>query len=132
MFIESFEIALYRSCLKTKFPLEPDLTGLIGVNASGKSNVLNAITLLRKATGTEPPMRREEPSFGNTCRISLALRHMDRTLYVRGNIVYETDERNRDEVYDSQFRFNFRFCRPVNFFKGLQHFHHFLIVTFIL
>lgn len=108
MLIESFEIASYRSCLRAKFPLQPDLTGLIGINASGKSNLLNAIALLKKITRSGPPIRREDSSSRNTCRIALAVRHRNKTIYIRGNIVYETDEHNYDDVYNSQLKFNFR------------------------
>jgi predicted ATP-dependent endonuclease of OLD family len=108
MLIESFEIASYRSCLRAKFLLQPDLTGLIGVNASGKSNLLNAIALLKKIIRSRPPIRPEDSSSRNTCRIALAVRHRNKAIHIRGNVIYETDEHNRDDIYASQLKFNFR------------------------
>jgi len=108
MIIESFEIKSYRSCLSAKFPLQPELTGLIGINGSGKSNLLNAIALLKKINRARPPIRDVDSSSQNTCRIALKVRHQNKTIYIKGNVVYETDEHNYDDVYTSQLKFNFQ------------------------
>lgn len=108
MKLRSFEINTYRSCLRTKFTLHDELTGLIGVNGSGKSNILNALTLLRKIYRSRPPTRDTEPSSRSKCRIRAEIEHQNKTLWIKGDVEYETDERNFDEVYFSDLKFNFR------------------------
>jgi energy-coupling factor transporter ATP-binding protein EcfA2 len=108
MKLRSFEIDSYRSCIKTKFPLQDQLTGLIGINGAGKSNILNALMLLRKLYRARPPARDEESSSLSKCHIAAEIEHQNKTLFIKGKIAYETDERNYDEVYHSELKFNFR------------------------
>jgi predicted ATP-dependent endonuclease of OLD family len=108
MKLRSFEIASYRSCIKTKFPLQNELTGLIGINGAGKSNILNALTLLRKLYRARPPTRDEESSSLSKCHIAAEIEYQKKTLFIKGKVAYETDERNYDEVYYSELKFNFR------------------------
>jgi len=104
MKLKSFEIRSYRSCLKTKFPLNEELTSLIGINGAGKSNILNAILLLRKICRTRfNPTQEKETSY-NQSNIFVEVSHENKTLYVKGNIVFETDERNYDDVQFSQLK----------------------------
>ena len=108
MILKSFETKSYRSCIKTKFPLHPELTGLIGINGAGKSNLLTAIVLLKKINRSRPPTRHVDSSSRNTCQVALEVGHQNKTLFVRGNVAYETDEHNFDEIYVSRLKFNFR------------------------
>jgi recombinational DNA repair ATPase RecF len=108
MILKSFEIDSYRSCIKTKFPLQDELTGLIGINGAGKSNILNAIVLLRRLYRSRSTTRDMDVSSRHGCNIALKLEHQSKTLFIKGKVIYETDERNMDEVYSSDLKFNFR------------------------
>jgi len=107
MKIKSFEIDSYRSCLKTKLILRDELTGLIGINGSGKSNILNALVLLKKAIRSRPSTYSSEPP-PNKCHMTTEIEYQNKSLYISGKIGYETDEHNVDEVLSSRLRFNFR------------------------
>jgi predicted ATP-dependent endonuclease of OLD family len=108
MKLKSFEIRSYRSCIKTGFPLYPELTGLIGINSSGKSNILNAMLLLRKMCSNRYLRSHEMDDSFNKCIISIEIQHENKSLYMRGEIVFETDERNFDEVQYTKLKWNLR------------------------
>ena len=44
--LDEIKIKSYRSCRETIFQPNPQLTALIGINGAGKTNILNAISLL--------------------------------------------------------------------------------------
>lgn len=46
VYLENIEINGYRSCAGTKFQPHSSLSGLIGINGSGKTNILSALRLL--------------------------------------------------------------------------------------
>lgn len=106
MKLKSFEIRSYRSCIKTDFPLHPELTGLIGINSSGKSNILNALLLLRKICRTRYVPAHEIDASFNKCVISIELQHENKSLYMKGEIIFETDERNLDEIQYTKLKWN--------------------------
>ncbi len=107
MKLKSFEIKSYRSCIKTKFPLNVELTGLIGINSSGKSNILNAILLLKKSCRTRYIHAQEANASYNKCAISIELLHEDKIIKMKGDIIFETDERNYDEIQKTKLKWNF-------------------------
>lgn len=125
MKLKSFEIKSYRSCIKTKVPLQDQLTGLIGINGAGKSNILNALTLLRKLCRARSLTRDMESSSRSACRIAAEIEHQNKIILMKGNVIYETDERNYDEVYSSELKFNLRefgdyadwFSIPIQLFR---------------
>ena len=108
MRIKSFGIDSYRSCLKTKLTIRDELTGLIGVNGAGKSNILNALVLLKKAFRTRPSTRSADTPSPNKCHISTEIEYQNKSVFISGNIGYETDEHNSDDVVSSKMKFNFR------------------------
>jgi ABC-type lipoprotein export system ATPase subunit len=106
MKLKTFEIRSYRSCIKTSFPLHSELTGLIGINSAGKSNILNAILLLRKICRSRYlPTHKKDTSF-NKCFISAEIQHEDKTLKMKGEITFETDERNYDEIQYTKLKWD--------------------------
>ena len=46
--IKSFDVSGYRSCVHTRVDLNLELSALIGINGSGKTNVLQSLLLLKK------------------------------------------------------------------------------------
>ncbi|HLD18571.1 MAG TPA: AAA family ATPase [Candidatus Nanoarchaeia archaeon] len=106
MRINSFEVRSYRSCIKTSFPLNPTLTGLIGINSAGKSNILNAILLLRKICRPRYVPPHEGDTSFNKCSISANLQYDKKSLQMKGEIIFETDERNYDEIQRTNLKWN--------------------------
>lgn len=108
MRIKKFEVLAYRSCIKTSLPLHSNLTGLIGINGAGKSNILNAILILKKIWRARhfPIQRIDQPQ--NRCQIKVEIEHDQKLIFIKGIIVFETDERNFDEVQYSNLKWNLK------------------------
>jgi energy-coupling factor transporter ATP-binding protein EcfA2 len=105
--ISKIELHNYRSCLRTVFEPTPSLSALIGVNASGKSNVLNAMLLLRKL-GKSGRHGEYERFMTNDCKLRVWFSIGDKVLPYQAALRYSTDERNRDDVLASQEKWNFK------------------------
>ena len=68
--IESFDVSGYRSCVRTHVDLNVDLSALIGINGSGKTNVLQSLLLLKKLVNIKPFIRhRREEKKSNVCKM---------------------------------------------------------------
>lgn len=104
MKLESFEVNSYRSCRKTKFNLNKELSGLIGANGSGKTNILNAILLLRKLSRSHYMGYHEEDSSYNACTIGAKIEYEKGSILLKGKIVFATDDRNNDEILRSRLK----------------------------
>jgi predicted ATP-dependent endonuclease of OLD family len=108
MKIKTFEISNYRSCKKTIIHMQEQLTGLIGINGAGKSNILNAILLLKKITRARNNPRANLNEFTMDCQIKIEIEYEGKTVYLKGHIVYSNDDRNLDEVQYCRIKWNFK------------------------
>jgi ABC-type lipoprotein export system ATPase subunit len=109
VFIQRIELRNYRSCKRTKFPLDKNLSVLIGPNGSGKSNILHALLLLRKvALNTGRYRGEEEETFLSGCKLLAEFWVDGHTVRYQALIKYATNERNVDEVVAASERWNFR------------------------
>src|SRR5438132_8423464 len=74
--IETLEIRNYRSCVDTSLVLQSDLSVLIGPNGSGKTNVLNAILLLKKLVDErfDPFTSKPEPPSPDEAHVKVCFR----------------------------------------------------------
>lgn len=95
--IEHIEVSNYRSCLKTSFVLQPDLSVLIGPNGSGKTNILNAILLLRSLTA-DRASRREIDEQVSESVIKAAFSYEDKKITFTARINLLSDENNDDLI----------------------------------
>jgi AAA15 family ATPase/GTPase len=108
MRLRTFKITAYRSCLNTTITPHPQLTTLIGINGVGKSNLLNAIVLLRKIIQRNRPVQLHQRRLGSQCGVSFELIHEGKVIRAKGLIYYDTDEKNQDEVLSSIIKWNFK------------------------
>lgn len=108
MKIRDVEILNYRSCIKTKFALQEDLTTLIGINGVGKSNILNSLQLLKKARRSRRYFGDEQNDSILTTDLNLTVVYESKQVILRSKIFYNTDEHNNDEIFniDSKYRFS--------------------------
>ena len=106
MKLKSFKIHSYRSCIKAKLDLNPQLTTLIGINGAGKSNILNSLLLLQKKT-TRRFSNRKGESSPNVCKIQADILHEKKLVSIKAKIYFATDERNLDEIKYSDIKWNF-------------------------
>lgn len=105
MRILSFAVRSYRSCSKTAFPLQTPLTALIGINGAGKSNIMNALLLLRKAR-IQRLYHHQRGESGNKCLLSAKFDHDGKEIDMKAEISYEIDDRNNDEVQFTHWKWN--------------------------
>lgn len=96
--LESIKISGYRSCLNTVFNPQPGLSVLIGPNGSGKTNVLRAILLLKKAMHIPFPRDFEELSAADDVELQIELRHEKRRSTLTAVMSLYVDENNDDVV----------------------------------
>lgn len=100
--IKKISISNYRSCLDTTFDINPNLSVLIGPNSSGKTNILNALLLLRKLVEERayPSFDEERPTV--QCTLKLWFDLDGKTVILDTTIDLYTDEENSDVVVSSQ------------------------------
>lgn len=98
--LEQLEIKNYRSCQVAIFSPRKDLSILIGPNGSGKTNILNAILLLKKLCSTRESNVTEQPS--NECQIKAKFNVDGKSVTLFARIGIDTDEGNRDIIISSQ------------------------------
>jgi len=106
-YISNIELKNYRSCKKTAVDLQNDLSALIGINGSGKSNFLNGILLLKKIARISSHAFDEE-FFESTCKMKVTFIVEQKTLPFEAVIRYTTNERNIDEVINAEQTWNFK------------------------
>lgn len=84
----------------------PGLTALIGINGSGKSNLLSALLLLQKATSGEVRYYHGDAESVNRSFISARIDIDRRPIELKGEVFYVTNNRNVDEITDLSLRWN--------------------------
>lgn len=98
----------YRSCLKTRLDLHPNLSVLIGPNGSGKTNILQAVLFLNKLTQEEGI----RPSLGNATAISSRLKSLfsqdGAQIQLNATINAVTDDSNNDVMIGSRQKWHFK------------------------
>lgn len=105
MKIKEVEINNYRSCIKTKFEIQDNLTALIGINGAGKSNILNALQLLTKSKRNRRYFDVEHNENMLITKLNLTIEFDEKKVFLRASIFYETDERNIDEIFNIELKY---------------------------
>lgn len=107
VYLERIELSSYRSCKKTSINLNKNLSALIGVNGSGKSNILNGLLLLKKITRIQH-RRVQSDSFLSGCKLGAHFNVEGKTYKYSALIQFATDERNMDEVIHATEKWSFK------------------------
>jgi hypothetical protein len=107
MLLKRVVIENYRSCLHTRIDLHPNLSVLIGPNSSGKTNILQAIMLLKKMGREEPlgPSRKEEVAVSS--RIKVAFQQRRTQIQLNATVNGYANESNNDVLLSSRQRWRF-------------------------
>lgn len=106
MKLVSVQIYNYRSIQKTKFKLADNVSSLIGVNGSGKSNTLSALLLLKKVFENRPSGRSVSATT-NRAKIKCKILHDSELIELSARIDFETDNQNHDDVLASDLKWKF-------------------------
>lgn len=107
IYLSSIEIRNYRSCTKTSMQFKEDLSALIGINGSGKSNFLNGVLLLKKLA-TISRYTQDDDFPQSKCKIKAIFIVEQKTLPFEAEIKYTTNELNIDQVISAEQRWNFK------------------------
>ncbi len=107
MRLRSFEIRSYRSCAHTKIELNKKLTVLVGVNGSGKSNILKALMLLSQIglIARRGSYHREDVN-PNKCSIQAEFEYKGKIITIQGKIAFETDDENDDHIISADINWD--------------------------
>jgi len=96
--ITKVEVSDYRSCLNCSFDLQPHLSVLIGPNSSGKTNILNALLLLKKLTVGSRGYHREEEEPTGKSKLKVLFNVGEKKSLLTATLGTYTDEYNNDVV----------------------------------
>lgn len=105
MKIKEVEICNYRSCIKTRFEIVANLTALIGINGVGKSNILNALQLIKKSRRLRRYFGQEQSESVLVTTLYFKIEYEEKIVLLNSKIYYVTDERNTDEIYNIELKY---------------------------
>lgn len=100
--IKHVEITNYRSCLNCTFDIHPNLSVLIGPNASGKTNILNAILILRKLVEQDEYYRYKEEKPTGQSKLKMMFNIEGKKIILNISVQTYTDENNNDVIIGSR------------------------------
>jgi ABC-type lipoprotein export system ATPase subunit len=100
--LRSISISHYRSIRAATFEPHSELSVLVGPNGSGKTNLLNAIQLLRLVSTARPHYESPANKTASPCSIRADFSFGDRKIGYRALIWLAPSAENRDEVVLSE------------------------------
>jgi len=106
-YISKIELRNYRSCKKTVVDLNSNLSALIGVNGSGKTNFLNGLLLLKKTARSSRIMQDEEFTQ-SICKLKTTFIVEQKPLSIESVIKYTINDLNVDQVISATQTWNFK------------------------
>ncbi len=99
--ITKISVKDYRSCLNTTFKLHPNLSVLIGPNSTGKTNILNALLLLKRLVDEEQPHFRSREEATGQCTLKVWFNVGGKKVILNAVIDIFTDDNNNDVIVSS-------------------------------
>ena len=99
--LQSVHIAGFRSCERTSFTLNNQLSVLIGPNGSGKTNVLQAITMLGEWARPHRFLNRNDAAT-SSCRIQAEFKLKNQVTSLRSTLAFSVNEENLEDVVDTR------------------------------
>lgn len=100
--ITKIQIRDYRSCVDATFRLHPHLSVLIGPNSSGKTNILNAVLLLKKLVEEEKPYYNGDETAAGQSHLKVWFDIDGKSIFFDAVVDIFTDENNNDVIVSSK------------------------------
>jgi ABC-type Mn2+/Zn2+ transport system ATPase subunit len=107
VYLKAFSALNYRSCQHTSFRLNPNLSILIGMNGSGKTNILNAIFLLKNLSKSRHERLREELT-PNKSELTFRFSVDGNNVTYKATILHVTNRRHRLEIVRANERWDLK------------------------
>ncbi len=105
--ITRFEVRAFRSCQATVLHPRPDLTALVGVNGSGKSNLLHALLLLSQLASTRlRSIRSTSQPFASDIRATFDV--YGRPIDYRARLFLSAESDKREDIVHAAESWNFK------------------------
>ena len=98
MRLTKIEISKYKSCDKTTLEINNHLTALIGVNGSGKTNILLAIKLLKKLFSNNVGFRKNSYNVSQECSLKATFVKNDKEILLKAVFNYDYGSRSEEEI----------------------------------
>jgi predicted ATP-dependent endonuclease of OLD family len=105
--LTEFRLRAYRSCRSASLSPDARTTALIGLNGSGKTNILQGLMLIC-ASPRRAYRRDDDDVFTLKSEMSATYTVGKKQILLRASIVYRPTDQNRDEVLQSEEKWNFR------------------------
>lgn len=104
--INEVSIYNYKSCIKTNFDINNNLSAFIGINGAGKSNILTSLLLLKEVTNRKyyPSRLIDEDKYLKT-RLDLTIDIDNISYNLKSDFIVDIDENNNDVVKYSSIKF---------------------------
>jgi len=94
--------------VKTTLEIRDDLTGLVGANGTGKSNILNAVLLLKKISNfSRHTFLGGRESLDNKSFLRAEIEYESKSVFLNAKISYENNEENKDELINVEMWWDF-------------------------
>jgi predicted ATP-dependent endonuclease of OLD family len=103
-----FRLRGFRSCKDTELNPTQNVTALIGPNGSGKTNLLQGLSLLRGEPDRSKYYWREKDSSALRCEIEADFKLRRRIIQYRASVIFRPNDVGREDVLDLNEEWNLR------------------------
>ncbi len=105
--ISEIDVRNYRNCRRTLFRPNEGMSGLIGLNGSGKTTILNAISLLKSIFLRGGYSHDVGDAGAEKASVQAIFSGRGKTVKYKAKVAFATNERNVDEIIGVEEQWNF-------------------------
>jgi ABC-type lipoprotein export system ATPase subunit len=106
--VTRFRLRGFRSCKDTELKPTQDVTALIGLNGSGKTNLLQGLSLLRGEPDRSNYFWREKDSSALRCEIEADFKLRRTIIQYRASVLFRPNDVGREDILDLNEEWNLK------------------------